>query len=129
MKYEKPLILVVEDELAIARMLAEWFIEEGYEARIAHNGAEALAILNTVVPAAIALDLVMPVMSGFDLLPRIRRNPATRDVPVVVLSATPELDPELLRMAQGFFPKPFSPRQILEYVQIFIGPADREDEA
>jgi CheY-like chemotaxis protein len=129
MTYEKPLILVVEDESAIAMMLAEWFIEEGYEACIAYDGAQALAMLTTVVPAAITLDLSMPVMSGFELLPRIRQNPATRHVPVVILSAVPELANEVLRLAEGFFPKPFSPRQVMEYLQLFIGPPDGERSA
>jgi CheY-like chemotaxis protein len=126
MKQEKQLILIVEDELAIATMLAEWFTEQGYETRIAYDGAEALAILDTVVPAAITLDLYMPILNGYDLLWLIRQDPATRHVPVVVLSVAPPLVDELQQMVQGFIPKPFSPMQVLEYLQIFIGPADRE---
>ena len=80
-------ILVVEDEPAMRTFLS-WVLErEGYSVTTAANGREALAELELRTPDVLLLDLMMPVMDGWELVAACRADPATRGLPIVVLSA------------------------------------------
>jgi CheY-like chemotaxis protein len=81
-------ILVVEDDPAITSSLTETLLEEGFEVGAAANGREALERLRSGLrPAAIILDLMMPVMDGWDFRSEQLKDPALRDIPVVVVTA------------------------------------------
>ena len=80
-------VLVVEDEAATRRILRRMLIGEGWQVSEAENGRVALARLAEAPPDLILLDLMMPEMDGFEFLSDLRRNPALRDVPVVVVTA------------------------------------------
>lgn len=86
--------LVVEDDAANRKLLARLVRKEGWLPVEAENGRDALAKLAEGTPDLILLDLTMPVMSGFAFLHEIRRNPALRSVPVLVLSARDLSDAE-----------------------------------
>ena len=77
-------ILVVDDEPEVAEVIAESVRIQGHETTIAHDGQEALQILETFVPDAVFLDLVMPGLSGLDVLQRIRQTHQT--LPVIIIS-------------------------------------------
>jgi CheY-like chemotaxis protein len=82
-------ILLVEDDLAIHDSLGESLEQSGYLVIAAVDGREALALLRSGVrPSAILLDLMMPVMDGWDFRQEQRRDPALRDIPVVVITAS-----------------------------------------
>ncbi|GAB4199694.1 MAG: hypothetical protein OHK0022_20140 [Roseiflexaceae bacterium] len=85
-------ILVVEDDEFIRLMLAEALTDEGYRVLIAENGRVALDLLHQhgQPPALILLDLMMPVMSGWEFCAELDRDPALAGIPVVVLSAMPQ---------------------------------------
>ena len=91
------LVLVVEDEggvrRALVRLLAEW----GFRTAEAANGREAIQLLSEETPAAIVIDLLMPVMSGLELLKALRRNPFYREIPTVVMTGA--LDPSVKEIA------------------------------
>ena len=94
-------VLVVEDDIAIASSLAEALQEDGLEVATAANGCEALQILRGGLrPGAIVLDLMMPVMDGWDFRDEQLRDPALKDIPVVVITAT-GFSPETIRMQFG----------------------------
>jgi CheY-like chemotaxis protein len=98
-------ILIAEDDDAIRDALAELLEEEGYRVVTARNGAEALSRLAALPrPRLVLLDLMMPVMSGWELLKHLRADPETRDIPVLVLSASQPAAPPA--GADGFFSKP-----------------------
>ena len=79
-------VLVVDDNedftLAVKRLLEA----EGFKVETANGGEDALKVLDRAIPSIIFLDLIMPQMNGFDVMQRIRRNEAWKDIPVVVLS-------------------------------------------
>jgi two-component system phosphate regulon response regulator PhoB len=79
-------VLVVDDDAALRHMLHFFFELNGYQVLTAENGAEALSLADKERPDAIILDLVMPLMDGFEFLRLLRKNPATRDIPVIVVS-------------------------------------------
>jgi CheY-like chemotaxis protein len=82
-------ILIAEDDDAIRDTLTELLEEEGYRVVTARNGAEALARLPALPrPCLMVLDLMMPVMSGWELLRHLRADPDTAEIPVLVLSAS-----------------------------------------
>jgi CheY-like chemotaxis protein len=86
-------ILLVEDDFAIRETIAELLAEEGYRVTSAANGAEALAMLEeSDAPALILLDLMMPVMNGFEFLRRWNAEPSLAAVPVIVLTARRPVD-------------------------------------
>lgn len=105
----RPSILVVEDDLSVARMLRAAFDVWGYDVFLAHNGLEGLQVLAGQTFEGILLDIHMPVMNGRTMLDEIRW--LGYQIPVVVMSGG--LDGPVLRQlvmegAQGFAIKPFS---------------------
>ena len=85
---QKGYLLVVEDIPDILFLLEATLKFKGYNVRTARNGVEALEVIQTGRPALIITDILMPKMDGFNLVHRLRINPATRAIPVVFLSAT-----------------------------------------
>ena len=81
-------ILVVEDMSQIRGLLEVTLRFEGYPVASASNGEEAMEIIAQQTPAMIITDILMPKMDGFALVYHLRKNPATRNIPVVFLSAT-----------------------------------------
>jgi CheY-like chemotaxis protein len=91
-------VLVVEDEAGVRRALGRLFGERGFRTIDAANGREAIQRLAEETPAAIVIDLLMPVMSGAELLKALRRNPFYRRIPTVVMTGA--LDSELSSVGQ-----------------------------
>jgi DNA-binding response OmpR family regulator len=82
-----PRILLVDDDLAILRLLDVNFRMEGFDVDAASHGEEALASAAREAPDVIVLDLMLPGMDGHEILRRLREVPATADVPVLFLTA------------------------------------------
>ena len=82
-------ILVIEDDQAVANLLSFMFTREGMQVICVTDGSLAQHKINTLYtpPQLVLLDLILPYVDGFELLRQIRRKPAWRDVPVMVLSA------------------------------------------
>jgi two-component system sensor histidine kinase/response regulator len=80
-------ILIVDDEEGNIFFLKRVFTGEGYKTFTATNGNEALQILNQTLPDVILLDIMMPEMTGLEVLEKIKENEATRDIPVIMVSA------------------------------------------
>jgi CheY-like chemotaxis protein len=86
-----PTILLVEDDPDTRRYMVTWLEGEGYRVRAAANGSEALALLETEVPSAMIVDLMMPVMDGAELRRRQQQLPSVACVPFILVSGTHEL--------------------------------------
>jgi two-component system response regulator MprA len=84
-------VLVVEDDHAIRRTICDALELEGYEVRTAGDGGEALRVLGGWRPGAIILDLMMPRVDGFAFRRAQLSRAELRDIPVVVLSAVPDV--------------------------------------
>jgi twitching motility two-component system response regulator PilH len=83
-------ILIVDDEEALLDMYKEKLVFEGYEVHTAMDGEKGVAKAIEVLPDVILLDLIMPVMNGFDALKALKADPQTKDIPVYLLTNIPE---------------------------------------
>ncbi len=107
-----PKVLVVDDELHIRELVAFILDDSGYEIRGVPDGFEALRVLESWTPDVILLDITMPKLDGFELLPKLRR---LTDAPVIVLSARGDVQDRvagLVRGADDYVSKPFDPREL-----------------
>ena len=105
-------ILVVDDNASNRDLLSRRLVREGYRVIAAENGAEALALTTAEAFDLVLLDLMMPGMSGFEVLCRLKADAATRHVPVIMISALDELDSTVRCIeagAEDYLPKPFNP--------------------
>jgi len=101
-------VLVVDDQPENVQLMADVLATAGYTTLAANGGPEALRLLETQRPQAILLDMLMPEMDGFELIRRIRGNPATADIPIMVITAMLVGDEERKRLdheAQSIFQK------------------------
>jgi chemosensory pili system protein ChpA (sensor histidine kinase/response regulator) len=83
---EPPCVLLVDDSISVRKFVGHMLERAGFSVRVAGDGAEALAILQETTAAMVITDLEMPRVNGFELIQRLRQDPATRDLPVVVLT-------------------------------------------
>jgi phosphate regulon transcriptional regulator PhoB len=116
-------ILVVEDEADIRELLRYSLVQEGYAVEEAGDGAEALDRVMRRAPDLVMLDLMLPRMSGLELCRRLRANPETARLPVIVVTAkSAEVDRVLgLEMgADDYVVKPFSPREVVARVKALL---------
>lgn len=111
-------ILIVDDEFGIVEAMRDLLSDEGYRTAIALNGKEALERMAEERPCLVLLDYMMPVMNGPVLLEAMERSPLLRDIPVVMMSASPPDYWKNLRCA-AFLPKPFSLDDLLVVVKRF----------
>jgi len=126
---EERVVLIVEDEPRYARMLLDAAHGKGFKALVAHNGQEALSLARKYRPNAITLDVFLPDMLGWTVLNQLKHDPATRHIPVQVLTVEEERQYGLERGAFSFMTKPSSVeglQQVFERIQTFITPRVRE---
>ena len=102
-------ILVVDDDVNIRRMIIAALKRDGYTFIEAANGREALDAMRSAKPAAVVLDLMMPIASGWDVLRERAGDPELMEIPVIVVSASrsPELAAAMDKGICAFLPKPF----------------------
>jgi len=103
-------ILVVDDNATNRDLLTRQLSRSGHEVAEAEGGLEALARLERDTFDLILLDLMMPVISGFEVLGRLKGNPRTRDIPVIMISALDDLDSIVRCIEAGavdYLPKPY----------------------
>lgn len=118
-----PSVLIVEDEPAIAELIAINFGHNGYQTVSAPDGASAQREIDAVLPDVILLDWMLPGESGLSLLKRWRANPRTVKVPIIMLTARGD---EMDRVAgldfgaDDYIAKPFSPRELLARVRAVL---------
>jgi len=108
-----PLILIVEDEDKLARLLADYVVRAGYAAQIIGDGTAVLPSLRSAMPAAILLDLMLPGTDGLTLCREIRQFSA---VPILMITARVEEIDRLIGLELGaddYICKPFSPREVI----------------
>jgi type II secretory ATPase GspE/PulE/Tfp pilus assembly ATPase PilB-like protein/CheY-like chemotaxis protein len=108
-------VLLVEDEETLRRVMRDLLEQEGYLVHEAGDGAEALEMVDRFAPDVVLLDLNLPNVDGYTVLTQLRSRDATRNLPVLVLSARGDEDNEVrvLRLgATDFLTKPFRPRAL-----------------
>jgi two-component system phosphate regulon response regulator PhoB len=109
-------VLVVDDEPDIVALVAYHLARTGYRVATASSGPEALAMARRDSPALIVLDLMLPGMSGYDVLEQLRADNGTKDVAVLMLTARKEEADRIRGLALGaddYLTKPFSPQELV----------------
>jgi len=110
---DRPLVLVVDDNLQAAEIIGRHLDSGGFRHRVARSGTEALRLAADLKPMAVTLDILLPEIDGWEVLTRLKENPATRNIPVVVLSV---VDKPALGRALGaidYFVKPVDGKALL----------------
>ncbi len=119
----KPLVLVVEDEAALATMLRYNLERQGYRVEEAGDGQEAMTRVAEQQPDLVLLDWMLPVMSGIEVCRQIRRRPETRDLPVIMVTARTD-DQDAVRAlntgADDYVTKPFNLEALLARVRALL---------
>jgi two-component system phosphate regulon response regulator PhoB len=113
-------ILVVEDERAIREMLAFNLGRAGYEVRPAVDGREAREAIADGHPDLVLMDWMLPDVSGLELTRQLKRDPQTREIPVIMLTARVEEDDRVAGLdggADDYIVKPFSQRELLARIR------------
>jgi signal transduction histidine kinase len=113
---EAPTVLVIDDHPYVRDMVRALFEGEAYRVIEAADGTEGLALAQSQHPDCVLLDIRMPGVSGFDVLERMNRDPRTREIPVIMLTASDEtlegMDKALRAGAVDYLSKPVSPARM-----------------
>jgi DNA-binding response OmpR family regulator len=124
-------VLVVEDEPDISGLLAFHLEREGYQVVRSRNGADALQLVRVRRPDLVLLDLMLPGIDGLEVCRRLRQDPATAALPIVMLTAKGEEVDRVLGLELGaddYIVKPFSPKEVVARVRAVLrrarAPAD-----
>jgi two-component system OmpR family response regulator len=113
-------ILVVEDDKNIATLLEKYLLRDGFRVQLAHDGKSALTAVRHSCPALVILDLMLPVLDGWQVCQRIRED---SDVPILMLTALEQEADRIRGFSLGiddYVVKPFSPREVIERVKAIL---------
>lgn len=116
-------ILIVDDEVYILHILDFSLGAEGYEVITAADGEEALEKARTEKPDLVVLDVMMPKVDGFEACRRLKNDPETRELPVILLTAKGrEVDRKMgIEVgADDYMVKPFSPSKLIQKIESFL---------
>lgn len=116
-------VLVIDDEEDILNFLKTLLESEGYKVTIAQSGKEALEKLKEEIPHLIILDVVMPEMSGYEVCQAIRKNPALKHIPIIMLSVKDSIVDEIKGWRLGineYKVKPFNPEELVAIIESLI---------
>lgn len=124
-------ILAVDDERHILRLIEVNLRAAGYDVVCAADGVQALAAVATDPPDLILLDWAMPELDGLEVLKRLKANPVTAGIPVIMLTAKAQ-DSDVLKGwesgVDAYLTKPFNPRELLAFVGRLISEDMTEEE-
>jgi DNA-binding response OmpR family regulator len=116
-------VLIVEDEPDIRELVVHHLKREGYLVSAASSGEEALRQVQAAPPDLVLLDLMMPAMDGLEVCRRLRQDPATVSLPIVMLTAKGDEVDRVLGLeigADDYIVKPFSPKELLARVRAVL---------
>ncbi|MBA78285.1 MAG: phosphate regulon transcriptional regulatory protein PhoB [Tistrella sp.] len=119
----RPKIMVVEDETAIVTILRYNLERAGFAVEEANDGEEALWRIREVKPDVLLLDWMLPKLSGPELCRQLRRDPETRNLPIIMLTARGEETDRVRGLDSGaddYVPKPFSPQEVVARIRAVL---------
>lgn len=109
----KDKILIIEDDKEIGNMINDYLSLKGYNVKLARNGLEGLKMFESFGPDLAIIDIMLPVIDGFELCTRFRKS---SNIPIIILSAKSENQDKILGLGIGaddYVTKPFSPKELL----------------
>jgi DNA-binding response OmpR family regulator len=119
----KPQILIVEDDRSLAEVLEYNLRQDGYQTLVANNGQDGLQQAKLRSPDLVVLDLMLPLVDGLEICRRLRADPVTRHILVLMLTAKTEETDEVVGFAVGtddYVAKPFSVKVLLERIRALL---------
>src|SRR3989337_1683132 len=119
----KARILIVEDDRSLADVLDYNLRQDGYQTPVAHDGRDGLQQAKLKPPDLVVLDLMLPVIDGLEICRRLRADPVTREVAVLMLTAKSEETDQVAGVSVGaddYVTKPFSVKVLLERVRALL---------
>lgn len=129
---DQPLILLVDDEPHITRVVASRLQRAGFATAEVHDGAMGYEAAVEQSPALIFVDLQMPYMNGIEMATKLKANPGTMNIPVVMLTARGYMVDQLQLDAtniQRLLAKPFSARELVNCAKDLLGDPDQQRDA
>lgn len=123
MSRERPHILIAEDEPAQAEVLKYNLDQEGFSAAVARDGEAALLAIAERAPDLLVLDWMLPEVSGIEICRRLRGQEATRQIPILMLTARGEEDDRIRGLEVGaddYVVKPYSPRELVARIKTIL---------
>jgi two-component system, OmpR family, phosphate regulon response regulator PhoB len=119
----KPRVLIVEDETALVELLRYNLEQSGFRVSVAYDGEEALASVQEDVPDLMLLDWMLPLMSGIEVCRQLRRQTATANLPIIMLTARGEEGDRVRGLDAGaddYVSKPFSPTELVARIRAVL---------
>lgn len=119
-------ILVCDDDALLVELLEFRLVSRGFSVVIARDGGEAMSAIERDAPDAVVLDAMMPVIDGYEVLRRLRGDPATAGIPVVMLTARKgeqDIMAGLELGADDYMVKPFIPEELIMRLSRLVGAA------
>ncbi len=116
-------ILVVDDDRNLRKIIQTNLELAGYDVTTAASGDEAMRVLDAMQPDLVVLDVMMPLMDGYEVARRVRRHPSNAHVPIIMLTAKGEVEDKLAGFDAGaddYMTKPFGPQELLARVKAKI---------
>ena len=118
------MILVVDDDPEVLTALSETLEAEGYTVRGARDGIEALELIRECRPELIITDLLMPTMTGFELLGALHDDPELATIPTLIITAARGPEAQEARGATAIFPKPLDLDRLLRAINVYTHTSD-----
>ena len=115
-------VLIVDDEVAMARAMNRALRLAGFESLFASSGLQVRSLLSTFKPAVLTLDIQMPWIDGMDVLQLLRDSPRNRPFKILMVSAAPRLERALAAGADAVLAKPFTNEELVDAVLAQFGP-------
>lgn len=124
-------VLVVDDESSIRRLLNVALTGRGFEVLEASDGLQALGVVAAEKPDLVVLDVMMPGMTGHQVHDKLRQDPATKELPILFLSAAGTFEEQYHEIAadphSDYLPKPFKPSEVADHIAAMLDPAKRAE--
>jgi len=117
-------IMVVDDNVDIVAIIKTILEDKGYALQFAYSGQEAFNLLGEQKPDLIILDILMPIIDGLEVLTRLKGDPDTASIPVILLTSKVEYKDVLIGYNMGanyYITKPFTKGQLLEGINLVLG--------
>ncbi|OQY24350.1 MAG: hypothetical protein B6I34_03670, partial [Anaerolineaceae bacterium 4572_32.1] len=119
-------ILIVDDSKLSAKMIQDRLTAAGYQVTVAHSGEEALAKVSSAAPDLVLSDVVMPGINGYELVRRLRQQPATAQTPVIMLTSKGGIKEKVTGFEAGaddYLVKPVDPTELELRIQALLARA------
>ncbi|MDR5171712.1 response regulator transcription factor [Methylobacillus flagellatus] len=125
-------VLLIDDDVELVNLIREYLVQEGFDVECAHDGETGVVYAESLKPALIVLDVMMPKLNGIEVLRRIR---ASSNVPVLMLTAKGDDEHRIVGLELGaddYVPKPCTPRELVARIRAIlrrIVPTDQQPQA